>query len=512
MTQRYNFQDPERPDAFAAAPTSTLGDDAGITSRNLATPPFRARRAIRIAISLPVEMRDRFGRREQTHTLFVTIRGAVLATSSDLRVGHKLTIQNLKSGRTAECHVVGLESAAKQLHEVEVEFTAPQSDFWPVQFPAEDLKGQDNIQAHGMLQSKQELTVSASVLSNSGESSGGGFSAPSNIARDASFGSGNSGPARSHGAIVVLADSVAQDFSPASESRNPETFTSRPTVVDSVAEFRAANRAAHRRAQRIRAFYSLILILALAGSLYAARVWLQHNAEDVQPPAEEVIQTESIKKTVAKPAANIASVFQNLSSAAAAPASSPASSAVVSGSSPNFTHTEAPANQQATPSIHVERELAEAEVAVRHDAPLASSLPPVQDAGEEPIALPLHVSEGPNAGTKREVLSSVVGQVPAKTAVLAPQLPKHLVPAKLMYSMPAQYPAMARQIHSEGEVILRLDVDAAGNVADAKAVSGAPLLRAAALDAVRKWKYQPATLGDKPVASTETVKIDFHLK
>jgi protein TonB len=78
--------------------------------------------------------------------------------------------------------------------------------------------------------------------------------------------------------------------------------------------------------------------------------------------------------------------------------------------------------------------------------------------------------------------------------------------------MPAQYPPVARQIRAEGEVVLNLDVDASGKVTDAKVVSGAPMLRTAALDAVRRWKYEPATLGDKPVPSTQTVKVDFRLK
>jgi len=64
----------------------------------------------------------------------------------------------------------------------------------------------------------------------------------------------------------------------------------------------------------------------------------------------------------------------------------------------------------------------------------------------------------------------------------------------------------------EGEVILSVAVDVQGNVSSAKAVSGPPVLRAAAVDSVRRWRYQPATLGEKPIASTETVRVLFHLK
>jgi TonB family protein len=126
------------------------------------------------------------------------------------------------------------------------------------------------------------------------------------------------------------------------------------------------------------------------------------------------------------------------------------------------------------------------------------------------MALPLRA--GNDLVQKPEMLNSVVAQVPSKDAVLAPQLPKKAVPAKLLHTVQAQYPAMARQIRAEGEVLLDVQVDAAGNVSDAKALSGPPLLRAAAIEAVRHWKYQPASVGDKPIASRDSVKIDFHLR
>jgi len=98
----------------------------------------RSRRYTRTAVSLPIVLRDQFGGREETRTQFVMIRGAVVATTSNVRVGHKLTIQLAKTGRAAECHVVGIEHGLKDVHSVEVEFTREQQDFWPVQFPPED--------------------------------------------------------------------------------------------------------------------------------------------------------------------------------------------------------------------------------------------------------------------------------------------------------------------------------------------------------------------------------------
>jgi TonB family protein len=149
------------------------------------------------------------------------------------------------------------------------------------------------------------------------------------------------------------------------------------------------------------------------------------------------------------------------------------------------------------------------QVKVRHRASSATFHQPGEAEEEAPMALPLRA--GNDSVQKPEMLNSVVALVPSKDAVLAPQAPKKAVPARLLHTVQAQYPAMARQIRAEGEVLLEIEVDAAGNVLSAKALSGPPILREAAIEAVRRWKYQPATLGDKPIASRDSVKVDFHL-
>jgi protein TonB len=41
-------------------------------------------------------------------------------------------------------------------------------------------------------------------------------------------------------------------------------------------------------------------------------------------------------------------------------------------------------------------------------------------------------------------------------------------------------------------------------------ISGPPILRQAAVDALRRWKYQPAMLNGEPVTVQTTVTIQFH--
>ncbi len=61
------------------------------------------------------------------------------------------------------------------------------------------------------------------------------------------------------------------------------------------------------------------------------------------------------------------------------------------------------------------------------------------------------------------------------------------------------YPLAAKQIGLEGKVVISAVIDTNGNVTNMKVVSGPELLQGVALDSVRKWKYKPSYLDNKPV-------------
>jgi TonB family protein len=476
MTQRNSLQSadiPQRADAFAANAEHRAFMNTDTASARGSAPLGRTRRATRIAASLSVEVRDQFGMREETRTQFLLIRGAVLATTSKIRVGHKLTIRNLKNGRNAECHVIAVESAVKEVHQVEIEFTRPQPDFWPVQFPADEVKANEASVAEPTTSVHSE-TSKTSLFNLEPES-------PKMEKHDDQ--------------LVVLADSVSQDF-PRTAGFHQERYTAKTAPLDSVAQFRAANRAAHRRQQQMKVFYSVLSLATLAGAALGYRDWSnRHPAEEARAAIVPVVQNAAATTPVRfKAPAEI----QTTPPAVQAPTRESATvGQALTATAPLVQPT--PSQPEARPE--------DTQVEVRHSATLHKA---VEAEEEAPMALPLRAGND-SVEPKPEMLNSVVAQVPSKNAMLALQPPKKAVPAKLLHSVQAQYPAMARQIRAEGEVLLDVEVDAAGNVSSAKALSGPPVLRAAAVDAVRHWKYQPATIGDKPVASRDSVKIDFHL-
>ena len=73
------------------------------------------------------------------------------------------------------------------------------------------------------------------------------------------------------------------------------------------------------------------------------------------------------------------------------------------------------------------------------------------------------------------------------------------------------YPAAAKAVRAAGAVNVQVTVDEEGNVIAASAVSGHPLLRAAAVTAARQSKFSPTRLEGQPVKVTGVIVYNFAL-
>ena len=75
---------------------------------------------------------------------------------------------------------------------------------------------------------------------------------------------------------------------------------------------------------------------------------------------------------------------------------------------------------------------------------------------------------------------------------------------KVKIKVSPAYPEIARKMGLSGTVKLELVVAPNGSVKETKVIGGHPILVTAALDAVKKWRFEPAS-----AESTGTVEFKF---
>lgn len=117
-----------------------------------------------------------------------------------------------------------------------------------------------------------------------------------------------------------------------------------------------------------------------------------------------------------------------------------------------------------------------------------------------PAAAPLSIVQTPEARPTLQATSAKPQRV--STGILL---------GNTIRQVPAAYPAIARSTHVEGVVEVQIVVDEQGNVIATEVLNGHPLLRQAALEAARQWKFRPTMLNGQPIKVSGVLKFTFKL-
>jgi len=120
---------------------------------------------------------------------------------------------------------------------------------------------------------------------------------------------------------------------------------------------------------------------------------------------------------------------------------------------------------------------------------------------------------------EREPEAAIASKARSLLALLEttpPRLAPCFNPPSKLYSPQPQYTRRARGAGIEGDVVLRYTIDERGNIGDVKLIDGLAGggfgLNQAAIEAVKRWKFIPATLANgEPVAVCYTLTIRFEL-
>ena len=73
------------------------------------------------------------------------------------------------------------------------------------------------------------------------------------------------------------------------------------------------------------------------------------------------------------------------------------------------------------------------------------------------------------------------------------------------------YPPLAKNVRIQGPVVLAAIISKAGTIDNLQVLSGHPMLVAAAIDAVKQWRYRPYILNNEPIEVQTQITVNFIL-
>ena len=546
---------------------------------------------------------------EDTSTMIVFPRGAVVKLRARVRTGHAIVLTNIATKQTALCRIIQVNTAPNIAHYVKLEFIQPTPGFWSVHFPSDPLPSarpqeipapvsasapptaKPGKLAESVAQTNPVPALSPQIMSRLAASV-----APvphtvppaqaqpvaakppvrevtkSTLPREpplptplSQYGSARHGQEEN---IVSLASSPfsaeqttanqtksALPASKAAAKRERRTAAVEPPIFDSLTTqeevFPREEPATHtdlerfanagtsrkaisgvdyssllqpastpkRRSSTLLFAAAAVVVLAFvaAGAMYMRRnpahatqtasaapassqAASQPAAVTPSPVETSSVSTPSSAPSQAQPRAAIAepTPARHANSVALEPTSNSPKSAASAGH---------PVISTGTADIYAGDLRARPQIARRAAAHVAAPMPDLA----APASRDIPASTGGNA------LGSLVSGG-ARSGLVAPAPPKpalvqggNVQLPRLISSIAPVYPQLATANHVEGDVKIQAQIDASGRVTSTKVISGPILLRAAAMNAVRQWKYSPAMLDGKPIATQYAVTVRFHL-
>jgi len=538
---------------------------------------------------------------EDTTTMIVFPRGAVVKLRARVRTGHAMVLTNLLTKQTALCRIIQVNTAPNIAHYVKLEFAQPVPGFWGVHFPSDPLPSARTVEAPKAVSAPAQPALLATPVAPVIQKPARVEAQPAPVeplvretikptpARELNLSVptteyGNERPGETEDLVPLASGSPSADRKALSASRVPAVVPPKPKRDSSPAaeqpifdllttqeeifsrevaathtgeEQRESTRQAGARASHntIAAInYASLLqpastakpkspALMFAGAVVvvlavvaAGAMYLRHNPKaTVQTPAPVAVTSPSPSPSSSSPS----SLVQEPAVQDAVVTTDPPVPATSSSTTPSQAqqNTDVPApvstthrssitagsehaSQKSTaatsrPAISISTGMANiyagdlkahAEIKPRSAAHMTAPVPDVGAASSKEVPVM------PNGN-----LGSLVSGI-GSPSLVAPAPPKpdvvqggHVQLPKLISSVAPVYPQLAAANHVEGEVKIQAEINASGKVTSTKVVSGPILLRSAAVNAVRMWKYSPATLDGKAISTEYVVTVRFRL-
>lgn len=540
---------------------------------------------------------------EDTSTMIVFPRGAVVKLQARVRTGHAVVVTNLATKQTALCRIIQVNSTAGTVHYVKLEFSQPEPGFWGVHFPSDPAaSAAPSLSALGTEIPARETRASINAPQKAAEMQKPapaavtdapsavraqpppamnlpralakpttletiGEGAKSVLPPTVNYGAAPGAPTNEvmplAAAPLKQASSAPKRQAAAARPQNDRTIAVETPIFDSLSTgeeiFDNGAPAASqeqlsilktdtrlgpafgrsldpssllqsvevpKQHSRLKIFLTAAAVVIIgAGAAFYVRQY-QRNARQNAAAAAPAPVTQKIPATTSNnPAPSEATAQTPVPpSSEAAPPQAPAPSArqaSVQAPADEGAITVTPVHstpkkttpQQSHPTIstglaniYAGDLAARPHANKRSSAPIQAPVPAINSAPGNLGAVPSNAA-----------LGSLVGGSADNSALPKPAEAKPVVrggvvtPPRLIRSVQPIYPPLAASNHTEGDVQVEAFIDQAGKVVSTKVISGPILLRRAAMDAVRQWRYSPALLDGKAISMQYKVIVSFRL-
>ncbi len=442
---------------------------------------------------------------EETHTVIVFPKGAVIRLTGSLVAGDRLVLTNQQNGLQALCRVVGIKAPAGVKGYAEVEFLQRVPGFWeenPLSEKREPAARPAAAPPKLQIVRKDEPAPTAPAEPAKAEPK------PATAERAPAL-----LPFVRVPAAAPAASSDADDLLAAGREASPKL-----EVFGGRFGFEKANEQTAKLARPRRHWMVAVACMAaLAVAAAGVKMMLRHPAATVAPAAAAVQQP-------------VASGVNN-------PPAAPQTQATDNAGNMDPQRVVVTAHVDPQPVAPAARETSSQDAAVlRSAAPTQQSrttaarrMPLLQGTLVGPAVRPNQAAEmkdvapptlGADAVPVPGANGAAAGLVPSGSRAAALLTPSAGASAptggrvqnpRLLTSVQPVYPPLAKKQGLEGEVTIEATIDATGQVGGMKVVSGPVALQQAAMDAMRLWKYEPAKLNGQPVSMQTRVLIRFKL-
>lgn len=122
------------------------------------------------------------------------------------------------------------------------------------------------------------------------------------------------------------------------------------------------------------------------------------------------------------------------------------------------------------------------------------------------------IGVGDTNGVTGSIVSDYPRPMPVAPVESKPFRKSVMMEGNLIHKVEPQYPAIAKQLHIEGTVIVRAIISREGVITRAQAERGQAFLAKAALEAVRQWRYRPYYLNNQPIEVETEITVNFVLQ